>query len=188
MRLRLHMLFIFSALPVIAFFAMAFVLALRIFSGDPSRLPSALIGKSVPDFTLVSLEGLTIPALASSDLRQGKNSLVNIWASWCVPCREEHRLLLELAYESARENFQLVGINYKDQPEAARRFLETYQNPYARIGADMSGRVAIDWGVYGVPETFVVNGQGRILFKQVGPLTRDVIGEKIMPLLRGKPS
>ena len=141
-------------------------------SGEPSKIPSALIGKPVPDFTLAPVEGLGAPGLSATALRQGKVSVVNVWASWCAPCRIEHPLLMEIA---KRQDIVLVGINYKDAPENAVRFLGTLGQPFAAVGADRDGRAAVDWGVYGVPETFVVDGEGIIRYKHIGPLTPEAI-------------
>jgi cytochrome c biogenesis protein CcmG/thiol:disulfide interchange protein DsbE len=124
------------------------------------------------------VEGLGVPAFDAAYLRQGQVTLVNVWASWCVPCRQEHPLLIELA---KRNDIRLVGINYKDEPENARRFLGTLGIPYAASVADQAGRAAVDWGVYGVPETFVVDGQGFIRFKYIGPLSPEGIAAKLDP-------
>jgi cytochrome c biogenesis protein CcmG/thiol:disulfide interchange protein DsbE len=145
---------------------------------DPAIVPSALIGKPAPKFLLPAL--LTDrPGLANADLH-AKPVLVNVFASWCVPCRAEHPLLMRLA----EQGVELYGINYKDKPEDAQAWLANLGDPYRRIGADREGTVSIDWGVYGVPETFVVDRAGIIRFKQVGPLTTDVIDGTILPLLR----
>jgi cytochrome c biogenesis protein CcmG/thiol:disulfide interchange protein DsbE len=163
--------------PLMVFGALALLFFVRLFAGDPSRLPSALIGKPVPTFDLPPLQGLQrdgtpVPGLATADLKGGKVHVVNVWASWCVPCRDEHPLLVELAKDP---RIALVGINYKDQSENARRFLGALGNPFARVGEDSNGRVGIDWGVYGVPETFVVAPDGTIAYKHVGPLSDDAI-------------
>lgn len=160
-----------ALLPVIVFAGLALVFWWGLF-GNPSEIPSALIGKPAPAFTLEPIEGLNLPGLNSGELAQGKVTVVNIWASWCVPCRQEHPLLMELA---KRQDIRLVGINNKDEPDNARRFLGTLGNPFAAIGADRNGRVTIDWGSYGVPETFVVDGQGVIRFKWIGPLSPEVL-------------
>ena len=159
-------------LPVLVFAALALLFLVRLYSGDPSQVPSALIGRPVPAFALEPLEGLQaqgqpVPGLASEDLK-GRVSVVNVWASWCGPCREEHPLLMELARDPS---IRVVGINYKDNPENARRFLGNFGNPFAAVGTDPSGRAAIDWGVYGVPETFVIGPDGTIRHKHIGPLT-----------------
>jgi cytochrome c biogenesis protein CcmG/thiol:disulfide interchange protein DsbE len=174
------------ALPLVIFAGLAGLFWLALFSGDPSRLPSALLGKAVPAFTLPPIEGLNtgtaaVDGFRTPDLATGEPTIVNVWASWCVPCHEEHPLLMALAKEPG---VRLYGINYKDDPAAARRFLGRYGNPFAKVGADRSGRVAIDWGVYGVPETYVITGDGKIAYKHVGPLTETVIRDKLLPLLK----
>ncbi|MFT3674005.1 DsbE family thiol:disulfide interchange protein [Aestuariivirga sp.] len=158
-------------LPVI-FFAGLAVLFYKGLSGDPSTLPSALINKPVPAFSLAAIDQLGVPGLSDAELKSGQVHVVNIWASWCVPCREEHPVLMELA---KRSDIRLVGINNKDEPDNARRFLGALGLPFAAVGADRDGRVTIDWGGYGVPETFIVDGKGIIRNKHVGPLTLDDI-------------
>lgn len=158
---------LFVALPVVAFAALALLFYIGL-SGNPNEVPSALIGKPVPEFTLPAIPELDVAGFDAASLRQGQVTVVNVWASWCVPCRDEHPLLTEL---SKRNDIKLFGINYKDDPENARRFLGTLGQPFAAIGADQSGRVAVNWGVYGVPETFVVDGAGMIRYKWIGPLT-----------------
>ena len=165
-------------LPVLVFGALALLFLVRLSSGDPSKVPSALIGHPAPAFSLPALDGLhadgqPVPGLSREDLK-GKVTVVNVWASWCVPCRQEHPLLLELAKDPT---IRLVGINYKDNPENARRFLGTLGNPFAAVGVDQNGRAAIDWGVYGVPETFVVGPDATIRYKQIGPLTPEGLQE-----------
>jgi cytochrome c biogenesis protein CcmG/thiol:disulfide interchange protein DsbE len=142
----------------------------------PRDIPSALIGKPAPDFDLSPVKGRTL-GFASRDL-QGHVSLVNVFASWCVACREEHPILMDLAAEGA---IPVYGLNYKDAPDDAAKWLDAMGDPYRRTGADVSGRVAIEWGVYGVPETYVVDAAGRILHKQIGPLTRAVVDSTIRP-------
>ena len=142
------------------------------------RLPSALLEKSIPEFTLPPLAGREV-GLSSDDLR-GEVSIVNVWASWCAPCRAEMPLLVELA-EAGR--VPIHGINYKDDPQAAARFLAELGDPYRRIGADRSGRVGIDWGVYGLPETFVIDGEGRIAHKHVGAFDRRALEQEILPVV-----
>lgn len=163
-------------LPLIIFVGLSGVFLYRLATNKGDMIPSALIGKPVPQFTMPPVaelmrDGKQVPGLSSDDLK-GQVTLVNIFASWCVPCRDEHPLLVELAKD---KRLRLVGLNYKDQPENARRFLGALGNPYAAIGSDSAGRTAIDWGVYGVPETFIVSKTGMILYKQVGPLTDDAI-------------
>jgi cytochrome c biogenesis protein CcmG/thiol:disulfide interchange protein DsbE len=171
-------------IPLIAFLGLAALFLVRLGSGDPSTLPSALIGKPAPVVDLPAVDGLShdgkpVPGLANADFL-GKVTLVNVWASWCVPCHDEAPLLMQLAQDS---RIRVAGINYKDQPENARRFLGRYGNPFAASGADPSGRAAIEWGVYGVPETFVVGRDGRIAFKLVGPITPENLQEKLTPAI-----
>jgi cytochrome c biogenesis protein CcmG/thiol:disulfide interchange protein DsbE len=162
-------------IPVVVFAALA-ALFWKGLSGEPSKIPSALINKPVPEFTLAAVPGLDVPGLASADLKTGKVTVVNVWASWCAPCRIEHPLLTELA---KRPDIALAGINYKDEPENAVRFLTTLGQPFAAVGMDRDGRAAVNWGVYGVPETFVVDGEGRIRYKHIGPLTPEAIAGKL---------
>ena len=166
-----------ALLPIAAFLLIA-ALFYRGLSGNPSEIPSALIDKPVPQFDLPAVEGLASPGFSSSDLAKGEITLVNVWGSWCVPCRSEHPLLAELA---KRRDIRVFGINYKDEPENARRFLGSLGNPFAAVGADRTGRVAIDWGVYGVPETFIVDGAGIIRLKWIGELTEDAMRNTIDP-------
>ena len=174
------------ALPLVIFAALAGLFWFALHGGDPSLLPSAMIGKPVPEFTLPPLEGLTadgkdVPGFASSDLAQGETTLVNVFASWCLECQEEHPLLVELAKQPG---IRLFGIDYKDDAASARRFLGRYGNPYSRVGADASGRTSIDFGVYGVPETYVITPDGKIAYRLVGPLTEQTIRDKLLPLLK----
>jgi cytochrome c biogenesis protein CcmG, thiol:disulfide interchange protein DsbE len=166
-----------TLLPIAVFLVLA-VLLYRGLSGNPSDVPSVLINKPVPEFALAPVEALNLPGLATADLRKGSITLVNVWASWCVPCRDEHPLLMELA---GREDLRIVGINHKDDPQNARRFLMTLGVPFAAVGSDRSGRVALDWGVYGVPESFLVDGEGVIRLKWIGPLTREAVRTRIIP-------
>lgn len=158
---------ILTLLPLLVFAALGLLLFKGLY-GDPSTLPSALIGKAAPAFDLPPITDSGIPGLNQADLKQGKVTVVNVWASWCVPCRDEYPLLMALA---RRTDIVLVGIDNKDEAANANRFLATLGNPFVAIGADLSGRTAIDWGVYGVPETFIVDGKGFIRYKHVGPLT-----------------
>ena len=158
-------------LPLAVFLALTALFLVRLFSGDPSRIPSALIGRPAPAVDLPAVAGLErdgkpIPGISAADFR-GNVTVINVWASWCIPCHDEAPFLLELAGDT---RIRLVGINYKDQPDNARRFLNRYGNPFAASGADQNGRAAIEWGVYGVPETFLVGRDGRIAYKLVGPL------------------
>jgi cytochrome c biogenesis protein CcmG/thiol:disulfide interchange protein DsbE len=159
-------------LPLIGFGILAALFLVRLYGGDPSKIPSALIGRPAPQTALPALDGLlhdgaAVPGLDPAAFR-GKVSVVNVWASWCVPCHDEAPLLTELGKD---ERLQLVGINYKDAPDNARRFLGRYGNPFAIVGVDGNGRASIEWGVYGVPETFVVGREGTIVYKLVGPVT-----------------
>lgn len=157
-------------LPVALFVTMAIALWFGL-AHDPKLIPSVLIGKSAPAFELPAVDQLNIPGLSQADLKKRKVSVVNIFASWCVPCREEQPLLMAL---SQRSDIQLVGINNKDAPADVRNFLGTYGNPFTAIGADTSGRATIDWGSYGVPETFIVDGNGIIRYKVIGSLASSV--------------
>lgn len=154
-------------LPVVLFLGFAAMVWLGL-SKDPRLLPPVNIGRAVPEFALQSLSGLNLPGITTADLKQGKITLVNIWASWCIPCREEQPLLLAL---SKRGDVQVVGINNKDDQEKARDFLGLMGNPFSKIGVDSNGRATIDFGSYGVPESFLVDGNGIIRFKIIGGLT-----------------
>lgn len=165
--------------PLFAFLALLVALGWALTRGDPSIIPSALIGKPVPEFDLPPVQGRTL-GLSSEDLN-GEVSLVNVFASWCVACRDEHPLFMQLKSDSV---VAIHGLNYKDRPQDAAAWLDNLGDPYARTGADLNGRVAIDWGVYGVPETFVVSAEGRIAYKHIGPVTREVLKESILPLVR----
>ncbi len=165
-------------LPVLVFVLVGVGLGIGL-TRDPSTLPSALIGKAVPSFDLPPLNaaGNEKPGLASADLT-GKVQLVNVFASWCGPCRVEHPILMKLA----KDGVPVQALNYKDQPADAARFLAELGDPYERIGVDRSGRTGIEWGVYGVPETFVIDAEGKIRHKHVGPLqARDI--EKLMTII-----
>jgi cytochrome c biogenesis protein CcmG/thiol:disulfide interchange protein DsbE len=171
-------------IPLVAFLALAAVFVLRLGAGDPSRIPSALIGHPAPRTDLPPLAGLErdgkpVPGLDSADF-EGQVTVLNVWASWCVPCRDEAPLLMTLAADS---RVRVVGINYKDQPDNARRFLGRYGNPFAANGTDGNGRAAIEWGVYGVPETFVIGRDGRIAYKLIGPITPDNLDTALKPAI-----
>ena len=142
-------------------------------------LPSTLIGRQVPQFDLPAIEHRA-EGFVTADLI-GQVSIVNVWASWCVPCRVEMPLMNELA---ARNEVPIYGINYKDEAPAALAFLDELGDPFAKIGADLNGRVAIDWGVYGIPETFVIDAGGRIAYKHIGPFDRRSLEEDILPVVR----
>ena len=164
-------------MPLLLFLGLAVLLGIGL-TLNPREVPSALIGKPVPAFDLPPVKDRSL-GLSSTDLK-GEVSLVNVFASWCAACRDEHPLLMEL-----RENglLPIHGLNYKDKPEEASKWLDELGDPYTRTGADINGRVGIDWGVYGVPETFVIDRDGRIAYKQIGPVTRDVLRKKIIPLI-----
>jgi cytochrome c biogenesis protein CcmG, thiol:disulfide interchange protein DsbE len=169
-------------LPLIAFAALIALFWYRLGTGDPSRIPSALIGHVAPQTTLPPLEGLTnagaaVPGLDPA-IFKGNVSIVNVWASWCIPCHDEAPLLTALGRD---KRLQLIGINYKDAPDNARRFLSRYGNPYGIVGVDGNGRAAIEWGVYGVPETFIVGREGTIVYKMVGPVTPENIDTVLKP-------
>ncbi|HEU0199496.1 MAG TPA: DsbE family thiol:disulfide interchange protein [Burkholderiaceae bacterium] len=164
--------------PLLFFAAIVVALAVGL-TLNPREVPSPLIGKVVPEFALPPVKGRTL-GLASRDL-QGEVSLVNVFASWCVACRDEHPLFMQLR---SRGGFVPIhGLNYKDRPDDAARWLDSLGDPYTRTGADLDGKVAIDWGVYGVPETFVIDRQGRIAYKHIGPVTPQVLETKLRPLI-----
>lgn len=171
-------------LPLAVFALLAAVFLVRLFAGDASRIPSALIGKAAPQFVLAPVEGLPgVPGLATGDLKQGHVSIVNVFASWCGPCHVEHPALMALSRDETlkAKGVRLYGLSYKDEPANARKFLDGEGNPFERIGADLAGRTAIDFGVYGVPETFVVKGDGTIAYKFVGPLTPSATATTLLP-------
>ncbi len=163
--------------PLVVFAALAIFFLVTLESTRVSGPQSPLIGKPAPQFTLAPVAGVAVPGLATSDF-QGRVTIVNVFASWCAPCRIEHPLLVMLARDHL-----VVGINYKDRPEAARGFLEELGNPYARVGADNDGRAGIEWGITGVPETFVVDEKGVVVWKVGGPLTPDILAGELLPLL-----
>ena len=163
--------------PLLAFMALALILGIGL-TLDPRKVPSPLIGKPVPEFSLPPVKGRTV-GLASANLK-GEVPLVNVFASWCVACREEHPVFMDLR---KRGVVPIHGLNYKDKPDDAARWLDELGDPYTRTGADVDGRVAIDWGVYGVPETFLVDRDGRIAYKHIGPVTPRIMSEKLMPLI-----
>ena len=169
--------------PLIGFLLIAGLFYVRLGAGDSSRLPSPLIGKAAPTFELPGLDGVSPTGFSDKDLRQGKLTLVNMFASWCVPCHDEHPVLMKLARDAdlAAKGVQIFGINYKDEAPNARKFIADDGNPYAVIGVDKPGRAAIDWGVYGVPETFLVRGDGTIAYKFIGPLSDDAVRDTLMP-------
>ncbi len=170
--------------PLVLFFGLAALFLIRLYGGDASRIPSALIGKPAPSTELPALEGVLREGKPvggiTPDTLKGAVTLVNVWASWCVPCHDEAPLLMQIAGD---ERLRLVGINYKDEPENARRFLGRYGNPFSAIGTDRNGRASIEWGVYGVPETFVVGRDGRIAYKLVGPITPSNLESVLKPAI-----
>ena len=173
-------------LPVLIFAALAGFFAIALYSGDPSRLPSTLVGKPIPPSDFPPVKGLETdgkpePGFKSSDLAKGKVSVVNYWASWCEPCIEEHPFLEQLKRDAAIE---VYGVSYKDQASAARRFIGRFGNPFTAVGTDADGRTAIDWGVYGTPETFIVNGKGEVVLKHVGAITAQSIANELLPAIQ----
>ncbi len=170
--------------PIVAFVGLAILFAFSLGSADPTRLPSALIGKPVPNHEFEELDtGSDGPAIkrkfGAEDLATGEVTVVNFWASWCGPCVAEHPMLMELKKRGVR----LAGVNYKDPPPGGRRFLGRYGNPFELLGVDPAGRGAIEWGVYGMPETFVVDGEGRIVYKHIGPITAASLTDKVLPAI-----
>lgn len=163
--------------PVVVFAGLTVALGWGL-TRDPKVLPSALIDRPVPEFNLPPVKGRTL-GLASSDL-VGEVSIVNVFASWCLPCKAEHPVWMEL---QAKKAVPIHGLNYKDTPDDASAWLNRLGDPYARTGADLDGRVAIDWGVYGVPETFIVSADGRIAYKHVGPVTKEIVDGTLLPIV-----
>jgi cytochrome c biogenesis protein CcmG, thiol:disulfide interchange protein DsbE len=168
--------------PLILFAGLTALFLVRLKAGDPSLIPSALIGHPVPQTVLPPVQGLKrdgapVPGLDPASFN-GAVTVVNVWSSWCVPCRDEAPLLMQLAQD---RRLHLVGINYKDDADNARRFLGRYGNPFAAAGADQNGRAAIEWGVYGVPETFIVGRDARIAYKLVGPITPENFASVLKP-------
>jgi cytochrome c biogenesis protein CcmG/thiol:disulfide interchange protein DsbE len=168
--------------PLAAFLTLAGLFMFRLGAGDPSRIPSALVGHIAPATNLPAMPGLMragkeVPGLDSA-VFAGKVTLLNVWASWCVPCGDEAPVLMVLA---ADPRIRITGMNYKDQPENAMRFLARYGNPFIANGVDANGRAAIDWGVYGVPESFLIGRDGRIAYKVIGPITPENLGKTLKP-------
>jgi cytochrome c biogenesis protein CcmG/thiol:disulfide interchange protein DsbE len=173
-----------ALLPLLLFLGLAALFSLRLGSGDPAKVPSALIGRPAPQINLPPIpglvrEGASVPGLESGAFK-GAVTLVNVWASWCVPCHDEAPLLMQIAQD---KRLQLVGINYKDEPDNARRFLGRYGNPFGAAGVDANGRASIEWGVYGVPETFVIDRSGVVAFKLVGPITPESYASLLRPAI-----
>jgi cytochrome c biogenesis protein CcmG/thiol:disulfide interchange protein DsbE len=165
-------------LPLVALVGLIAVFAINI-DRDPSYVQSVLIDKPAPSFALEPVPGIDVPGFDTASLK-GEVTVVNVFASWCIPCRDEHPLLVALKEQTGAK---LVGINQKDAPENARAFLTQLGNPYDAIGADSTGRVSIDWGVYGVPETFVVDAQGIVRFKHIGPINPQSLKNEVIPAI-----
>ena len=171
-------------LPLLAFIALALLLfvGVRMNSGkDNSAIPSPLLGRAAPELLLPELV-LPESHLGIADLK-GKAYVLNVWGSWCVSCRVEHPVITELA----QSGIMVVGYNYKDSPEDAARWLARYGNPFALVVQDRDGQAALDWGIYGAPETFVIDAAGVVRFKHIGPLTPEIVQEKILPVLQEAP-
>lgn len=173
-----------ALLPLLLFGGFALVAGKMLYDQDVngldvSAIPSALIGTRAPTLSLPPLEGSNLPPLTDAAIR-GKLTLVNVFASWCIPCRQEHPLLQELAKD---DRITVVGINYKDKPDNALRFLGELGNPFAAIGIDPSGKAAIDWGVYGIPESYLVGADGTILYKKVGPIDARSVERDLRPAI-----
>jgi cytochrome c biogenesis protein CcmG/thiol:disulfide interchange protein DsbE len=170
---------VLAVLPLIALVALVGVFATQM-GRDTGFVPSALIDRPVPDFVLAAIDGHDQSGFSTGDLSENGVSVVNVFASWCVPCRDEHPYLMDLA---TREEVTIYGINYDDPAPNARAFLGELGNPYDAIGADRDRRVGIEWGVYGVPETFVVDRDGIIVFKHVGPLSAESYETRLLPAI-----
>lgn len=176
---------IIAAIPLAIFLALAAIFMKQLAKGGGSHdVPSVFIGRPAPQFDLPPLEGLrkdnaAVPGISRQTL-DGKVTIINVWASWCVPCRTEHPVLMRVAED---RNVQLLGLNYKDEAANALRFLSQLGNPFAAVGVDKRGYAAIDWGVYGVPETFIVDAKGIVRYKHIGPLTMQSYQEKFLPEL-----
>lgn len=166
--------------PLLVVLALGGVFGYQLVFGDPTHeIPSALIGQAVPEVSLSPVEDGDVPGFGPDDF-QGQVTLLNVFASWCAPCRQEHPMLMVLSED---DRFQIIGINQKDQPQDARRFLSTLGNPYDRIGADPDGRASIEWGVYGVPETFIIGADGVVLHKHIGVFDERHVRETFMPII-----
>jgi cytochrome c biogenesis protein CcmG, thiol:disulfide interchange protein DsbE len=170
---------LFFLVPVVIFLGLSWLLYIGLFQGPPSELPSPLVGKAAPDIALPALDA-EAQSFTRDEIGQGRPVIVNFWASWCAPCRIEHSTLQALA---ARKGVTLYGVDYKDDPKNARMFLTELGNPFGKIDQDREGRVSIDWGVTGVPETFVIDGKGVIRVHYAGPLNDAVLERLILPAL-----
>lgn len=182
MRPRRFIVRLIVVVPLLLFAGLTVLFLVRLNAGDPSTIPSALIGHPVPQTTLAPIaelkrDGMVVPGIDPASFK-GAVSVVNVWASWCVPCHDEAPLLMQLAQD---QRLRVIGINYKDDADNARRFLGRYGNPFAAAGVDQNGRAAIEWGVYGVPETFVIGRDARIAFKLVGPITPENFQSILVP-------
>lgn len=169
---------VLAVLPLVALVALIAVFAMNL-NRDPSLVPSVLINKPAPQFDMAGVPGLGTPGFDTEALK-GAVTVVNVFASWCIPCRDEHPVLEAL---KQKNQVRLFGINQKDAPENAKAFLTSLGNPYDAIGADPNGRVSIDWGVYGVPETFIVDAAGTIRFKHIGPIAMEQLETEIIPAI-----
>jgi cytochrome c biogenesis protein CcmG/thiol:disulfide interchange protein DsbE len=170
-----------ALLPLLVVGVLGVLFFFRLFAGDASRIPSALIGQGAPPIDLEGLNGA--PGLADADLRKGHVSIVNVFGSWCLPCHAEHETLMALAADKdlAAKGVALYGVAQRDDPENLRRFLGAKGDPYAKVGLDQTGRASIDWGVYGVPETFIVKGDGTIAYKFIGPMDAQTLASVVRP-------
>lgn len=172
---------VFLLIPPLVFLGLAALFYVGLQRDNPNALPSQFIGQQAPALNLTALRD--DPAPTDADLRNGKVQLVNFWASWCLPCRAEAPMLDRMAGEMG---IPIIGINYKDQPDQAKSFLSRLGDPFSKLGADLTGRNGIEWGVTGVPETFVIDGSGTILLRYPGPITQDILDTRILPLLKGE--
>ena len=169
-----------AALPLFFFLLLAFVFYYLLVDGkDASEIPSALLDKPAPQLTLDALEGSGLEGF-EPNMFSGKLTVVNVFASWCTPCRQEHPQIVQLAKDP---RITIVGLNHKDEPANALKFLDELGNPYDRIGIDPKGRASIEWGVYGIPETFLIGSDGKIFFKHVGPISLNILKTRILPLI-----
>jgi len=165
------------ALPVLVFASFIGLALIGMMRDDPDSLPSAREGQVAPPVVLTEFAGK--PMFDDAALRDGTVKIVNYWASWCAPCRAEHPILMGMA----EDGVNIIGLNYKDQPDNALAFLEELDDPFAKIGTDQAGRTGLEWGVYGIPETFVIDGNGKVLYRHPGPLTQRVLEERIYPAM-----
>ncbi|CAD7042950.1 DsbE family thiol:disulfide interchange protein [Pseudorhizobium endolithicum] len=176
--------YVLALVPLLVFAGFALIAGKMLYDQDVngrdiSAIPSALIGQKAPSLALPALDGANTPALSDAAIA-GRLTLVNVFASWCVPCRQEHPILKELAKD---ERLTVVGINYKDRNDNALRFLGELGNPYDAIGVDPNGKAAIDWGVYGIPESYLVGADGTILYKKVGPFDERTLTQELLPAI-----